>query len=665
MNNQSAPGGLKLPNEQKSQIGTYKQLVHYYALETEDKSKPKIFESSFPMPSSVALQKINEKLKSEGKSQFNGRILRVTYDLIGRQYYLPELEDTSRVLDGSRLSAMFAAVKIQIEKDYGDVSYPSANAPIPAEPGTTFRIKKISDFPNAWSFIKRAFPNIETPNLPVIEANLSKMPTTVARIRPVLGDRKGAYISPRVCSSLAFMSKNRDNVESMIHNQSTPFILIDISPDRKTSFSDKESAVLSTYKEVLDDESGGEKVGAMTGAQFYSIEIMMYMGWSVEEICNFMISTENTNSAAEAVSKGAHILLAAQSLSKSGFKNPAERPYYYSFVFGKNFPLSLSKSGLFTILSMDSNSNWVTIRSFIFLSDGILRKCFDSQSEVIRGQADPKGNVFYVNNDVSRLREESNSCYWAVVNFARSDSENKDLKFKVFTAAEKQFQRKTISMYPQAEETLIKTCERFKTSFDDIEVIVGPWMQTQLSLTAGFVSREIIEKKGLKIPLEIVKGLFVYPPFIVIDTKETPSVPDRTNFLIHEYQHYINLKTGKVGVDVEYDTEKLKGDTKKFISDYLGDYNEELAHIEQVKNLLATGMSRDDIVNFFVPAGLTDLQQVALAAKYYEFADKAYNEMLRENIVDEPSEEDFNAGEQENPRAQTPGRPQMGDPQGQ
>lgn len=657
-----------MPTEQKSQNTSFKQLVHYYALETENKSKPIIFESLFPMPSSVAILKINEKLKREKKHPFYGQILRVTYDLLGRQYYLPEIGDISKVDDGSKISAMFSAVKIQIEKDYGDISYPSANAPIPAEPSTTFRVKKISNFPNSWSFIKRAFANLEVQDIPVIEANLSIMPTTLARIRHLVEDQKGTYIGPRTCSSLPFMIRRADNSESMIYNQSTPFILIDISPERKTTFPDREQIILSAFKESLDDLTEGKMVGDMTEAQFYSIEIMMYMGWSLEQICDSMISSENTNSAREALSKGSHILLAAEGIERSGFKNPAERPYYYSFEYGKDFPLNLHKTKLFDILNLDTENNWVTMRSHIFLSDEILHKTFNALGKIVRGQADPKKTTFYINKDPNELRKTSPTCYWSVINFARSDSKNEDILFKVFTETEQAFERKTVSMYPQAEETLIKTCKRMKTTFDDIEIIAGPWQATQLQLTAGFISREIIEKKKLPIPVELIPGIKVYPPFIAIDTMEHPNVPDRTNFIIHEYQHYLNLKTGRVGVDVSYDTEKVREDTELFIRDYLGDKNEEWAHIAQAKSLLATGMSKDDLLNFFVPNGLTDIQQVALAAKYYEFIEKAYQELEAESL-DEPSEEDFNAREQEQPklettRPETPGIPEMGNSQG-
>ena len=652
---------MKLSNEQKSQIGTFKQLVHYYAIETEDKSKPKIFESLIPMPSSIALQKINERLKREKKRPYGGQILRVTYDLVGRQYYLPELDRISRVMDGSRISAMYDATKIQIERDYGDISYPSANQPIPAEPSSTFRVKKISHFPDSWAFIKKAFSTAKVKDLPVIEANLSIMPTTLASIKPTISGRKGAYISPRSYSSVAFMIKNKDNTETMIYNQSTPFILIDISPQLKTSFPDRESTLLSAIKESLEDEFGEEKVGAMTGSQFYAIEIMMYQGWSVEEICRYMISANNTESAAEALTKGAHILLAAEGIQKSGFKNPAEKPYYYSFNYGARFPLKLAKTGLFEILNLDGNSNWVTIRSRIFLSDDVLRIHFDANGEVVRGHTDPKSTTFYVNRDVTKLKTESPSCYWSVINVARSDTKNKDLNFKVATESENLFQRKVVSMYPQAEEKLMKTCKRLNTTFEDIEIIVGPWQSTHLELTAGFISREIIEKKGLKIPVEIIKGMYVYPPLIVIDTQDTPNVPDRTNFIIHEYQHYINLKTGAVPVDVSYNSAEIKGNTERFIKDYLGDKNEQLAYISQAKDHLASGMSRDDVVNFFVPKGLTNLEQVALAAKYYEFVDIAWKELEAER-ADEPSEEDFNA-EQES-RPETPGNPKMGNSQG-
>ena len=217
-------------------------------------------------------------------------------------------------------------------------------------------------------------------------------------------------------------------------------------------------------------------------------------------------------------------------------------------------------------------------------------------------------------------------------------------------------------MYPQACEMLKRICQKNKTGFDDLEVVVGPWKSVGLDLIAAYMDKDRILKAGRSIPVEPVRGLKVYPPFILIDDVGAPSVSDRTNFIIHEYQHYLNRKMGVVGLDVSYDMSKIRGNTKRFIKEYLGDKDEEMAHITQMKSLLALGMSTDEVVKFFMPNGIKNVDDVAMAAKYNQLVDMAARDLDINDLLG-PTENDYETGDFNENRQAPPGDIEMGNPQ--
>jgi hypothetical protein len=636
-----------------------KQFAYYYVIEPEGNETPEIFESPFPMPTATALDKLNAQFVVSKRRPFMGRILRVTYDLIGRRFYLPDVDTTARLSSSGKMQKMFDAARIQVEREYGESHPPSADPPIAAEPSSSLRIKKISDYQGPWAFIKRAFGHLDISDIRVVEANLSTMPTTAASLRHITAGKKGAYISKAAGNVIYFMSKKTDKTESVLHSQSTPFILIDISPDMQTTYNDREIILISAFREAFGEEHGDQKIGGLTGAQFYSVEVMLYMGWSVEELCGFMISS-NVTSAQQAISIGAHILLAAEGITEAGYRNPADRPYYYSFAFEKGLPLGLNTPGVFEILNIEGN--FVIFRSLLFFSDDVLKRCFGAKSEIIRGQMEPQSQTFYVNRDASSLKENAPTCYWSMINHAkRSGTEDGEVKFKVMTQNELYFSRKRISQYPQAEQAIQLTCQRLGTTFDDLEVVVGPWMETGAPFKAAYMDRERALKNGGKIPVEPIPGVKIYPPFILIDSSQVPNVPDRTSSIIHEYRHYLNAKTGIVSPHDKGYGNEIFNDTGTFIKSYLGNKDEILAHVEQMKYMLALGMPHESILNYYMPQGIRTKDDVAKAARYNELLSRAANEIKMEDLIG-PTEENFNV----NPNARnSPSKsPNVGNIQG-
>ena len=669
-----------METEQQNKVNLTRQFVHYYALESYGSETPEVLESPFPIRSSLALQKINEQRAAKKQPQFMGKILRVTYDLVGRRFYLPEVADSSLVDMGGKNQAMFDAVRIVVQNKYGKTSPFPANPPILAEPTTTLRLKKLSDYPSSWTFIKRAYGDLEIPNLPVIEANLEAMPLTSAKVKNIIGTRKGAYISDSSMGALEFLIKGQNNVEMSIHSQGTPFILIDISPKKGTSYNDREISLISAFKEFSSEiEKDTDEGGVLDSNQQYSLEISMYMGWSIEDICQALMTTSIVRSPESALNLGNHILAASDDLVAAGYRNPADRYYYYSYVCSKSFPRHLNRLRTFEILNDEGKEGtWVSFRSYLFLEDKLLNMYFGAKqnSSIIRGQMEPKLTAFCLNRGINDLAKGSPSAYWAVINSVRKEATDinpnvnaDELKFQIMSLAENTFTRKRVSMYPQAKEMLSRVCRTLKTGFDDLEIVVGPWREVGPGFRAAFVDDEVAKEE--KIPLEPIAGLKCYPPFILVDTEYAPNVPDRTNAIIHEYQHYLNKKLGLVDKNAPmYNMNEIHEEISsgkgygRFIKEYLGHKDEELAHITQMKSLLALGMSVDEVVRFFMADqnGINKYEDIALAAKYNQLANIAADSLNLEDLLG-PEENDYIVGEENDFRQKENGNPKVGNPQ--
>lgn len=642
-----------------------KQFVHYYVIESEENKFPEVKESQFPIPSSLALQKINMQNKAKGKPQHIGRILRVTYDLLSGRFYLPELKDLSAVADGTKLQAMFSAAKIRIDKNYGNISQSSIFNPIPADPTTSFRIKRISDYPSSWKFIKESFGDLDIKDLPVIEANLSIMPTTAARIRPVIRKKKGAYIGVSAGADLEFMIRNKDGTEMYVFNQATPFILLDISPEIKSTYNDREMTLISAFRDSLTEKEGDVNMGSLSGSQFYSLVVMMYSGWSVQELSSYFISPKNVSSTENVLERGQQILMAGDELAKAGYKNPADRYFYYSFKVGKNFKPNINQPRVFERLNFDDN--WVTIRSLLYFSDEILQMFFGAESGVVVGQMDAKSEEFCMTSNVSELKEKSNTCYWSMINHAKLDASvpESDLRFSTISPIESFFLRKRISTYPQAKSVIEDMCSKYKVEFDDIEVVVGPWQEVGYPFDAAYFDKERIIDSGMKIPVEPIPGLKIYPPFILLDIVKCPSPSDQTGNIIHEYQHYLNMKLGLVDKKVGYNMRDVQKSTRRFVKEYLFNKDEELAHIAQAKYFLSRGMSPEEIINLFMPQGIGSVDEIVMSARYHQLILKAIEQLnFEEDNFPKPSDiatGNTNATEPNKPG--TAGTPQMGNSQ--
>ena len=164
--------------------------------------------------------------------------------------------------------------------------------------------------------------------------------------------------------------------------------------------------------------------------------------------------------------------------------------------------------------------------------------------------------------------------------------------------------------------------------FDDLEVVVGPWQETQ-GFLGGYCDirkmKSVSDGKGF---IEPIPGLKVYPPTILIDNGAYPTAGDRTHIIIHEYRHHINTQ---LWIDSPiYDVVPKEGDTQATKTEkmvkYLNSPDERIAHKTQFKYMLAIGMSREQVLRQLLH-GKPKLSDVPVAKEYLGIINEAASEL--------------------------------------
>ena len=143
------------------------QIINYFlAISTADNTVIKTIQSPITISAVVAKKLILEQYQID--KQF--KILHACYDVDSKIIYLPNASDFAR----DTLNDFFKVIKFQIVKDFKE-SY-SFRPAIEGSPFSSLRYRTIESFQQATNTIKNEFKDFT--NLPVIEANLNRMPTT-------------------------------------------------------------------------------------------------------------------------------------------------------------------------------------------------------------------------------------------------------------------------------------------------------------------------------------------------------------------------------------------------------------------------------------------------------------------------------------------------------
>ncbi len=630
------------------------KIINYFVIPSFGDKIPKVVRSPITMNASTA--KI--LMEKQFKEQIRGQILHVCFDVDSRILYLPNASGFSE----ETLKTLLNVAKFRISKDF-ESGY-KFGILIKGSPFSSLRVRSIDSFDQAKEIIIKHHGDTDFENLPVIEAYLSRMPTTLKLLPSRYQTNEefmGGYVGISDCNSIAFIEeidiygRKIENPVTLL-TLKTPFILIDISKTKKKetpSATEKESVVLSGYRDHL--YSKNIKMDRNQVSQFadlYAINRYLYLGWPFEEVCSHMLR-DKVKEFGELITAIDLLTTVATSLEKEGYGNPASVPYYMAFKIDSDFPLRLfsianKKTGIidkekqyqnFLILNYDPKSSYILIKSPVFISPLVCEEVLKAKNYPFICKYNPVDNVIDVKTGSRMCRDIlEHKTQLVMIEQAIKNDIGKDLpkilKFRNGAIANglnavdpNFFVIKKVSDYYYSSDIIKNLCQKYDMLFDDLKVVIGPIERILgKGVHGGFMSKKSFEKNKIKLPFKLTKDIFVTPPIILLDSFTYPSYADQAEILIHEYSHYIyEIKNPKY--QNKYSKERDQG--YKYWHLYFSDPSEKLAHRNQIKFEFMLGKSYDEIIRNKVGGEITTYNY-PIALNFSELVKEAMVELEKE-----------------------------------
>jgi hypothetical protein len=634
------------------------QIVNYFVFPSPKNGVPEVVRSPITINSLTAKVLIEKQFKE----QIKGRILHVCYDVDSGILYLPNASGFSK----ETLKTFLDAAKFRISKDF-ESGY-KFGILIRGSPFSSLRVRSINSFDQAKEIIRKHHENIDFENLPVIEAYLSRMPTTLKLLPQRYRTNEefiGGYVGMADCHSVAFVEeidiygKKLENPITLL-TLKPPFILIDISKTKKKetpSATEKESVVLSGYRDHLyskDLNSNTNMKGTRISqfADLYAINRYLYLGWPFEEVCSLMLR-DKIQEFGELIRAIDLLTTVASSLEKEGYGNPASIPYYMTFKIGSDFPLRLSsvtnmETGIidihrqyqnFLILDCDIKSDYILIRSPVFISPLVCRDVLRAKSNPFICKYNSVDNTIDIKS-VSRangeiiLHKRQLALIEQDIKNSLDDDLAKTLKFRNGESASGHnaidpnvFVIRKVSDYYYATDIIKNLCQKYEIPFNDLQVIIGPIERYLGSgVHGGFMSKRAFKESKFKAPIKLTKNIYLTPPVILLDSCTYPSYADQAEVLIHEYSHFV-YESKNPRYQNEYNKEKGQGHKHWYL--YFSDLSEKLAHKNQIKFEFMLGKSYDEIIRNKVGGEITTYNY-PIALNFSELVKEAMIELEKE-----------------------------------
>ena len=657
------------------------QIVNYFVSPPLKAGKsPRVFSSPVTMNYDVARKVIEDQLKKNiGSTPLSPKpLLHVCFDLDSSRIYIPN----ATAFPKDQMEMLLKAAEIKITKDYGGfMSY----RPIEGSPFSSIRVRSISGFGHASDTIKERFNDKEFVDLPVIEANLARMPTTMKQLPPVYRNYEqfiGGLIDNKYAESITFYDekelsgKNRPQKIQLL-TQPTPFILINTSPVTKAGVTEKEWAVLSGYRDfAYGEEEMPDKTKAF--ADLYAAKRHLYLGWPFEEVCNVLL--EGVSNFGELINAINALVATAVSLQAEGFPNPSAIPYYITFkIDPSTFPLQLGSLKMgenqfdpnkqmdnFKIIEYDAQTKYILIETPAFISPELCHKILRSVNRPLITRYNPAVGMIDVKSKEGTYREyriEKNQLgkIGALVTYDLRQTAPPEEQDKIQRPKFRDDERsrgvslanpnvshiRDLTEYYHATEYIKKYCEKMGVEFKNVKIVIGPIERIfGRGVQGGFMGAKQFALSKLKIPHELEPGLFVSPPVISINSVNMPSYAEQTTTLIHEYCHNVYSITNPEHEHL-YNKDKglRKKDELKYWELYFDDPDERRAHIEEIKYELIAGRSIDEIIRDKIGeargqvGGAITLENrnisYPIALKFRELVIEAATELERENEINE------------------------------
>ena len=629
------------------------QILNYFVTRQTKDSKSLVHKAPITVDCNTAYELLCKQLKSKNLPLPQKPLLHVCFDFSSKVIYTPN----SNLFTTDEVNDLLNIAKQRISKEYGE----SGGLIIEGSPYSLLRVRSIDTFQYSYEYIKKQYNEIDSlcNNIPVIEANLWRMSKTLNYLPEKYRDFKyvsGGYIGTDVCDSVKFIEDKDVNGKNkqphIIFEQKTPFILINLA-NTQIDYTEKEQIVISgIYDHLLGVSSANENKDLLHMASLFAqVKHFLYEGYPFEEICSVILDVSKNLS--QFLTYGCQLLKVCKLLEKDGYSNPSTNPYYITCKINPStFAIdidSLITDGcidsskqikFFKIIEFDRDNSFVIIETPLFMTQEVYQKILRSESTpiIVRNNPTIKAiNVKTNGNVFSEFKRKYPVQLAKIKSIIGEDVEfrSDDFSRGVCICNSNVFNIRKISEYYHATDSIKEMCEDWNKNnntnvqFNDIDVLVGPIERIfGRGVQGGFMDEDLFKENKMKIPYEIVRGTFISPPFISINSDSQPSYAQQISTLIHEYSHNLYSITHLNEEIPEYIKQsKLKEtDEKKWYYLYFNDTNERLAHKYQIKNLLKSGLTPDEIIRHEV-SGVITIGNYAIAMMYKELVDEAIKEI--------------------------------------
>jgi len=649
----------------------------YVSMPPKGKQMPRVFQSPVTMPAEEAKKALQEELSKRNKTDIlpAGELLHVCFDSESKRIYIPNASHFTR----QKLAYLLQAAQLRITKLFGGYV---GRQPIEGSPFSLLRIRNIENFAHASSTIKEKFHVNKIDNVPVIEANFDRMPKTIKQLPAIFQTNgfPGSYVSPEFVNTLYFVEEydlngNKLQKPILVYQQNTPFILINSSPQARVESSEKERIVMAGYRlylfdakaqgvEMTEEEAAKVKTTTTALSILYDIKQRLYIGFPFEEICEVFIREFAGNKGfGELMQVSRLLLMAAKNLELEGYKNPAIPPYYIACELKEGSPLLAGRNPFFQVVQGSQDGNKVIIETPLYIPPDLCSKLLVTEPNPVIARYNKAVNAIDIksgqfgfqqqlrNDKMQIAKLRALTIYDAVQDNPDLEVVKSDINFRtdvhavgVSLSSPHMHSIRRISDYYYACDHIMKMCEKRGIEFVDLPVLVGP-IEYILGpgIGGGFMpASNWVDQSGkpLPNPLEIEKGLFISPPAIAINSIMMPSYAQQTATLIHEYSHNI-FEIQNPGYVARYQDPQVaklrESDPYRFWRIYLGDKNEQVAHIEEIKYRLNAGETVDEIIRDRVGGAVTLKNYPEALAFKQLIVDKAITELKQEKSDADPS----------------------------
>ena len=621
---------------------TKNQIVNYFVIAPyKNRSDLRVVKAKIPIEPDVAKKICHDQTKRELS---NGEFLQVCFDMGSKMIYTPNASQ----FNPQRVKELLTAAKYRILKDFGEFS---SRPPINNSPFLSLRVRSLESFGNAHKLIQKHYDGKHCQFIPIIEANLDRMPTTVKSLPNQYSEFKnfrGGYIGKECGDHIVFVDEGDGVSKSdpcILFTQETPFVLINTSfkdGDKSVSIIEKEWVILNAYKDYLEDLQKIDKTEDVRSfTDLYAIKRLLYLGWTLEEVSRDLL--KDVTNIADLLSKISKVMESVLSLKSENLGNPCLESYYITFKIGNNFPIRLnnifdrltgeikteSQFPYFKIIDYDRVNSYILLETPVFIPAVICEQLFKPKSLVFIAQYNSLLNKIDVKTSVDsfdQLKKERRQLL-KIRGLIETKKEIEELKYRTSVSAQGEWALsplvinvRRISDYPYAAEFIKSMCDDSGVPFRDLSVVVGPIEYLfGVGVQGGFMNEKIFEQNNMEIPFPLTDDISISPPVIFVNSVENPSYPEQTEILIHEYKHYIN---GIMHSEHELDYEMPVGDDINSWYAYLTNPDEVEATKAGIKFDLQLGKSSDEIIGCKFGGKIT-IENYQIALKFSELVQES------------------------------------------